>query len=145
MNRTASAVPAPPVPRPNEGNNVAPAVQPDAPAQQAHPIVPTRTIDLSVANLLDVFRGDGTGLSVKDFFRLFENAAATGRWSKEDMVRLLQMKVKGSAATFLSTLLDLHGPEVIYDDIKKINDRTFHRKTFTTPLFEPIQCHPAEK
>lgn len=91
-----------------------PVVHPLEPAR-----VPARLIDLSVANLIEVFRGDGTGPTVKDFFRLFENAAATGRWSKEDMVRVLQLKVKGAAATFLSTLLDLQGPDTSYDELKK--------------------------
>lgn len=92
--------------------------------------VPARLIDLSVANLVEVFRGDGTGPSVKDFFRLFENAAATGRWSKDDMLRLLQMKVKGPAATFLSTSLDLLGPEASYDELKKsVIDRFTGRQT----------------
>ncbi|KAG8322069.1 hypothetical protein J6590_031333, partial [Homalodisca vitripennis] len=115
-------VPAPGARGPNaEGNqNQAPnpnpaVVQNDQPL----PAVPTRLIDLSVANLVEVFRGDGSGPSVKDFFRLFENAAGTGRWSKEDMVRVLQLKVKGPAATFISTLIEHSGQDIIYDDIKK--------------------------
>ncbi|KAG8265989.1 hypothetical protein J6590_081558 [Homalodisca vitripennis] len=68
------------------------------PANQA---VSARLINLPVANLI----------RVKDFFRPFENAAGTGRWSKDDMVRGLQLKVKGPAATFLSTLWDHAGQE----------------------------------
>lgn len=64
------------------------------------PVVPARLVDLSVANLIEVFRGDGTGPIGKDVFRLFENAAAMGRWTKKDMLRILQLKVKGAAPLF---------------------------------------------
>ncbi|KAG8313797.1 hypothetical protein J6590_107296, partial [Homalodisca vitripennis] len=100
---------------PAPGARVPPPVQND----QTLPPVPPRLIDLSVANLVEVFRGDGSEPSVKDFFRLFENAAGTGRWSKEDMVRVLQLKVKCPAATFISTFIEHAGHEVVYEDIKK--------------------------
>lgn len=94
------------------------------------PAVPARLVDLSVANLIEVFRGDGTGPIVKDFFRLFENAAAMGRWTREDMLRILQLKVKGAAATFLSSLLDLHGQDVEYDVVRRaIIDRFTGKQT----------------
>jgi hypothetical protein len=126
MVNTPPPLPMPPARTNGNGENSggAGAVNPNPTGQASVPLIPAKLFDLSVANLVEVFRGDGTGPTVKDFFRLFESAAATGRWSKEDMVRILQLKVKGAASTFLSSLLDKYGTGAEYATLKKeITDR----------------------
>lgn len=78
MVRTPPPLPLPPGRgnnNPNDGDNgaaapAAAAAPPQPPPVEQPPAAlgPARYVDLSVANLIEVFPGDGTGPAVKNFF-----------------------------------------------------------------------------
>lgn len=85
----------------------------------------SRNVDLSAASLVEVFKGDSTGPSVKQFFAQIDQAALIGQWKKNFKVVIVRLKVKGPAETFITSKYDfdtLDGdglPSVDYDIIKK--------------------------
>jgi hypothetical protein len=56
-----------------------------------------------VANLVDPWRGDSSGLAVQDFFTSINEAAELGRLSSKDKVRIARLKLRGPAKLFYST------------------------------------------
>lgn len=75
---------------------------------QGAPGTNTSTINVAAAQLVDVFKGDGTGPSVREFFQQIEQAACLGNWSDSDKLRVVILKSKGPAATFLTTKVELN-------------------------------------
>lgn len=70
----------------------------------------SETMNVAAAALVDAFKGDGTGPTVREFFQQINQAAALGHWSDDDKTRVVVLKSKGPAATFLSTKFDLGKP-----------------------------------
>jgi len=83
------------------------------------------TMDVAAASLIETFRGDGTGPSVRSFFESIENAAILGRWKPQYRVTAVKLKSKGAAEAFLSSAFDFTKvgadglPVVDYDTIKR--------------------------
>lgn len=75
-------------------------------------------MNVVAAALVDAFRGDGTGPTVREFFQQINQAAALGHWAEEDKTRVVVLKSKGPAATFLSTQFDL-GKTLAFADVEK--------------------------
>lgn len=85
---------------------------------------------MSTVALVEVFRGDSQGLpSVNDFFKQLESAAALGRWDNDlEKIRVLHLKVKGSAALFVNTHPDICKSETTYETIKSLMIERFTPK-----------------
>ena len=74
--------------------------------------------DLSVANLVEPWKGDQSSISVYEFFEAIDEAAEMGRLSTKDKVRLARLKLRGVAKSFYSTQQGLKGDDVEYADFK---------------------------
>jgi hypothetical protein len=85
--------------------------------KEARPVVTDNT-NVAAAALVDVFKGDGTGPTVREFFQQIKQAAALGHWSDDDKTRVVVLKFKGTAATFLSTKFDLSKP-LTFGEVEK--------------------------
>jgi len=75
--------------------------------QRAVVPVATRVKDLSTANFIKVWKGDVGGPPVEEFLATLNDFAEAGTWSEEDKVRILKVKLEGTAKRFLNSRADL--------------------------------------
>jgi hypothetical protein len=61
------------------------------------------TKDTGVANLVEPWKGEGSSVSVLEFFELINEAAEMGRLSPKDKVRMVRLKLRGAARLFYSS------------------------------------------
>jgi hypothetical protein len=67
--------------------------------------------------MVPYFEGKVNGLTVKNFFKLVENAAAMGRWTDEEKVRVAKSRMMGAACLF-----------ALSGDVNDINDYSEFRE-----------------
>lgn len=80
--------------------------------------VPTTvTKDLTIANLIENWRGDGSGIPVHAFFKKIDDAASIGNWSDSDKVRIVSLKLRGPAALYYNSCPQLQKPDLKYETL----------------------------
>lgn len=87
----------------------------------------TKIKDLTTANLIDVWRGDGP-VSVTEFFDNVERAAQIGNWTESDKVSILKLKVKGSAALFLNSNPKIKNKTITFKELRETFTERFRAK-----------------
>lgn len=87
-------------------------------AQAQVAAAPTRVKDLTTANLIDSWRGEGP-VPVNEFFENIERAAQVGNWTESDKVSILKLKLKGPAALFLNSNAELKGVDITFKKLQE--------------------------
>jgi hypothetical protein len=105
----------------------------------------TAAKDMWVANLVDPWKGEQSGISVYDFFEIIDEAAEMGRLSTKDKLRLARLKLRGAAKCFYSTQLDLKGDDVEYADFKAAFIQRFKDKQRDQYNYTRLQNASQEK
>lgn len=96
-------------------------------AQAQAAVVPTRVKDLTTANLIDAWRGDGP-VPVNEFFENIERAAQVGNWTETDKVSILKLKLKGPAALFLNSNAELKRVDITFTELREVFVERFRVK-----------------
>jgi hypothetical protein len=100
------------------------------------PTGPTATKDMWVANLVDPWKEDSSGVPVQEFFESINEAAKMGNLSSKDKVRLARLKLKGTARSFYATQVQLQADDITYEEFCtafKIDSRTSRLISITIP------------
>lgn len=75
--------------------------------------------DMSLQAMVSPWSGEEGSIPVAEFVRGIELVAESGHWEERDKALVLRMRLKGQAASFLASRLDLQEAEVSYDLLKQ--------------------------
>jgi hypothetical protein len=81
--------------------------------------VPTLHKDLSLVSLVPRWTGTESGNPLEEFLDSIDIAAALGRWTSPDFVRVAVLKFPGPARSFYNTCSELYTNEVTWDKFKR--------------------------
>lgn len=108
--------------------------------REDRPVVGLRTKDLSVANFIKTWRGDPTGPSVGEFLTTFKDFAEAGSWTNEDKIRILRVKLEGTAKRFLNSRTDLKAAGVTFESISDALEERFKDTLPDQHHYSMFQC-----
>ena len=70
--------------------------------------VPPVNKDLSLLTLVPKWSGQGSSVSLEEFFASIEDSARIGRWEGPDQIEIAILKLAGSARMFYQRCPELH-------------------------------------
>jgi hypothetical protein len=98
-----------------------------------------------VANLVDPWKGDSSGVPVHEFFESINEAAKIGNLSYKDKVRLARLKLKGVAKSFYATQAQLQTDEISYEEFRAAFINRFKDKQTDQYKYTRLQNASQEK
>jgi hypothetical protein len=88
--------------------------------RQIRPNVATPTVAkyLSLVSFIPKWTGTEKSLHVNEFFETIESTANLGNWSEKDKIQIAVLRLADTAKAFYSGCLELHAPDIGWEDFK---------------------------
>jgi hypothetical protein len=99
--------------------------------------------DLSLVSLIPKWSGTEKSVPLADFFESIESTARVGNWTETDKIQIAILKLTDSAKSFYSGNLELHSPDITWENFKVQFQKRF--RDVHTDQFHFIQLQTARQ
>jgi hypothetical protein len=74
--------------------------------------------DLSLVSFIPKWAGTEKSVSLNEFFEIVDSSERVGYWSETDKIQITILKLTDTAKAFYSGCLELHAPDIAWEDFK---------------------------